>query len=59
VTGLSILEKEIKKVRHSSSRILNVDETGITTVHCKHQKAVSLMSKKKVAALTSILLSSA
>jgi hypothetical protein len=49
----SILERELDRTGHSPSRILNVDETGITMVQREHQKAVSLKDKRQVASLTS------
>jgi hypothetical protein len=49
----SILERQIDRIGHSPSRILNVDKTAITIVQGKHHKMVSLKGKRQVTALTS------
>ena len=52
-----IYESELRKVNHNAHRIFNVDATAITTVQHRHSKVVSMRHKKKVASLTSAVLS--
>jgi hypothetical protein len=38
----SILETEMEKIKFSPNRLFNIDETGITVVHHKTSKLISL-----------------
>ena len=48
-----LLEKIQEKMHFSSTRIFNVDETGITTVQGRPSKIVTLRGRKQVGSLTS------
>jgi len=51
-------ESELRKVNnHPVHRTFSVDEAGITSVQHRYSKSVSMRNKKKVASLTSAVLS--
>jgi hypothetical protein len=52
-----IYESEPRKVNYIVHRIFSVDDTGIKNVQHRHIKVVSMRGKKKVASLTSAVLS--
>jgi hypothetical protein len=46
--------RELKKANYQALRFFNVDETGITTVHRKHNRVITLKDKKQTTSLPSL-----